>query len=294
MTAFLARLAERCVATRACAEPKGLLSRASPSDLEEEKADRLEQPDGPEEDNTKRLNRAKVKNEEQDKASRSDNKDDEKEEVKSLGRATKETDEESPPVSADKSRQEEQDAQALRRAETGEPENEEKSKPLRRVKPHDKQGDEEPKARKAQAPTDGEEEPEGAARAVRRSEIADKDPEEADAKPLRRAPRLQDPDDAPKPEETREEPEPSQLTALRRETAFGADAPAAAVPASFQDGFAGIGSAVPERPPADAGSGRPTVQIERLDVLVQEPAVSAAARNIDRSRSIRTRYLRRL
>jgi hypothetical protein len=151
------------------------------------------------------------------------------------------------------------------------------------------------RARRAAAKDDKkEEEPQTEAQALRRAEAVDKDQQDKEAKPLRRAERLEDPDDAPKPEETREEPEP-KLTELRREPTFGATAsPPAPGPPLFHDGFAGSASVGMPPPRAAESFERPTVQIDRLDVLVQEPAASAARGGLERSRSIRARYLRRL
>ncbi|MCB1351180.1 MAG: hypothetical protein KDK03_00435, partial [Rhodobacteraceae bacterium] len=62
------------------------------------------------------------------------------------------------------------------------------------------------------------------------------------------------------------------------------------------EGF-GAGAAL-QMPPLAGREGfeRPSVQIDRLDVLVQEPAAPAGNRGgaAGRARSIRARYLRRL
>lgn len=292
MTGFLVRLAARAAVTQTSIAPKGLLNLAASPNGEEQEAARLEEPEDEEKDKAKRLNRVEKKDEEPDRATRNQKKDQEKEEVKSLRRAASKDEEEAPSADAGTTKEEQQDAQPLRRAETDGPEEEQQAKPLRRAKAVEQKDEEDAQTRRATKAETEKEEPEAAAQALRRAEAGDKDNEEDEAKALRRAPRMENQDEAPRPEETREIPEPNQLTALRREPAHGAAAPVAAPPT--QDGFATFAS--PGLPPARHADSfeRATVQIDRLDVIVQEPAGSAAGGGLDRSRSIRARYLRRL
>ncbi len=129
---------------------------------------------------------------------------------------------------------------------------------------------------------------------------------------LRRAGRPDEPELDPKtalPDDTpMDEPEPSDLRAIRAERRHGAPPPAAAAP-SPPPGLPLAGEAHSDAPaftPPPAVSytspgavhegrfGRPNVVIDQVDVLIQEPAAPSSARAPGASRTMRARYLRRL
>jgi hypothetical protein len=285
VTTFLSRLAERSAATGPRLAPKGLLSRAPAHDKEEEEErgghgqdgglDRLAEPD----------------RKDKEQAARADKKDDEKKpEPAPLSRSAP-TEEKEPP-------RDKEEPQSAHRAAKMPDEPEKKKAPEAQGK---RPAEEEAHALRRSADGGGEEEEKGgeAHRALRRSED-DKEghkegEEKEEARALRRDPASpEEHERLPKPEQTRDEKEPNQLTALRRSPSPGLAAPSPAGAPLFEAGIGGFGPLRPPSPAAEAGFQRPTVQIDQLDVIVQEPASAAPAGAMERSRSIRARYLRKL
>ncbi|WP_196161592.1 hypothetical protein [Reinekea sp. G2M2-21] len=184
----------------------------------------------------------------------------------------------------------EETAQTLRRAEEAQEEQPEEAAPLRR-----------------ETLEHNEEE----AQPLRRAVEAAQDPtEEETAQPRRSVdPNSLTAENSEQPEELSEEPTQPNLTALHREAS---PSPTPSAPLThnsatdthatdtFQHSdFADEGPSGFGLPPQSAFSqSTPTVQIDQIDVLIQEPGSTAGfgqPRNTNQSnRSIRTRYLRRL
>jgi len=223
-----------------------------------------------EEEALQTVRRAEGEDEDEERAQALRRQEEEEEALQTVRRSEQADEEQARALRRQEEEEEEEALQTVRRAE----EEEEAAQPLRRDA-----GGQEKDQEQAQA--------QAQAQAIRRQE------EEEDLQAVRRMtgdPASLDPDNSPFPEEMRDEPEPSALMALRREVAAP---PAATMPTRpFDPGWSdGEGLS----PTAGDSFARPSVHIDQLDVLIEEPSGAASGAGApDRSRAIRTRYLRRI
>ena len=212
--------------------------------------------------------------------------------------------------------EEEEPAQALRRQSEEEEEEmqtlrrqaEEEEEPVQALRRQEQEEEEPAQALRRQ---EQEEEEESLQTLRRQTEEEEEEPlqtlrrqseeEEEEMQALRRAaagPESLEPDKVPIPEETRDEAEPPTVTALHREALTTANSGMndfAHGDFGLIDSGIGIHAGVTGLDSTGDGFNRPSVQIDQLDVLIHEPAKTGdSSRSVDRSRSIRTRYLRRL
>ncbi len=302
---YLTRIQARSQNVRYSVMPKGFVRRAAQAPVEEQQ-----------EQTTQPLRRQEETTEEQPEMgaqaihrmgaeSASEEQTEEEENAQPLRRQAEETAEQPEEEEAAQAKRT-NSATAVRRA-GNEEESEETAQTLRRAEEAQEEQPEEAAPLRRETLEHNEEE----AQPLRRAAEAAQDPtEEETAQPRRSVdPNSLTAENSEQPEELSEEPTQPNLTALHRE-ASPSSIPSAPLTHSnatdthatdmFQHSdFADEGPSGFGLPPQSAFSqSTPTVQIDQIDVLIQEPGSTAGfgqQRNTSQSnRSIRTRYLRRL
>lgn len=290
---FLNRLAARALPTGRVLRPKSLTSRPRLARMEEEED--VQPLRRMEEEDAQPLRRM----EEDEETVQPLRRQEEEEEVQATPTRSRMT-----PVQ--RMEETEEEAQPLRRMEE-----EEEVQPLHRMEAEDEEAAAQPLRRmeeeeEAVQPLHRMEEEEETAQPLRRME------EEEDVQPLRRMeeeegvqplrreeaePETLKPENSTVPQEMEGEVEPSAVQAIHRDIAAPPVA-APEVPGISQVDLPALSDPAPpafDAPPIETQSfERPSVQIDQIDVVINEPASTQRVRPQNRSRDLRARYLRRL
>lgn len=300
---FITRIAARTAPAPQSVAPKGFVRRSETPAQQEDQAQPLRRQEV-EEEEMQTVRRVAPDEQQDAQALRRQEQDSDEEALQTLRRQPEE--EEEPAQALRRQQEEEEELQTLRRAS---PEEEEQAQPVRRQEEEEEmqalhrvtQDEEEPvqalrreeEEQTAQPLCRQEDAEEEEVQALRRQEQE----EEEAAQPLRReadSPANLNPENSPFPEEMRDEAELPTVSALRREVS-APPGNAGALPTLPIDPGMSLGEGLLPPSSADDTFTRPSVQIDQLDVLIQEPSTSAAtASTTDRSRAIRARYLRRI
>ena len=283
---FLNRIQARSIGLNNLVKPKGFAHRMASGEEPpvEEVAQALRRQEEVTEDKPEATPAAALRRDTHDEGSGQADKAEalQEEEVQSLHRESVQQQEEDPVAQALRRQQEapleEEAAQALRRQQEA-PLEEEAVQALHRQAAHNH----------TEAP----------ANPLRREILEHNEEEGAQALQRETAPANLNAENSEPPAELNEEPSASPLTALHRDMNIGAVAAPASSPTdlgwTMPEAVAVSDPVAVSQPAALNTPLNTTVQIDHIDVLVQEPGMSTFRQSgPNHSRSIRTRYLRRL